>query len=195
MSHAPASTTLVEQLVHLARLGQSGPAAARLSAAQWTALRYFSRANRFSRTPSAFSEYQSTTRGTASQTVKSLVAMGLLERRSNSRDGRSALIELTEAGRAMLAEDPMAELEAVLESLPPERRRGLAQALSQATETLAERRGAAVFGTCRDCTHCACLDDERVFCRSSRTALDAAEVSALCVDFTPLRETPRAPVR
>ena len=41
-----------------------------LSPAQWMALRFFSRANSFSRTPSAFAEFQATTRGTASQAIK-----------------------------------------------------------------------------------------------------------------------------
>src|SRR6476469_6003032 len=51
-----------------------------LTSAQWTAPRYFSRANRFSRTVSAFAEFHATTRGTASQTVKSLIKPGYLAR-------------------------------------------------------------------------------------------------------------------
>src|SRR5262249_9607925 len=43
-----------------------------LSPAQWMALRYLARANTFSRTPSAFAEFQATTRGTASQAIKAL---------------------------------------------------------------------------------------------------------------------------
>ena len=47
-----------------------------LSPAQWMALRYFARANPFSRTPSAFAAFQATTRGTASQAIKALEASG-----------------------------------------------------------------------------------------------------------------------
>ena len=43
-------------------------------------LRYFARANTFSRTPSAFAEFQATTRGTASQAIKVLEARGYLAR-------------------------------------------------------------------------------------------------------------------
>lgn len=39
------------------------------------------------------------------QTVAELEAQGLIERRADPADGRSALIELTEAGRAELLED------------------------------------------------------------------------------------------
>jgi DNA-binding MarR family transcriptional regulator len=49
-----------------------------LSPAQWMALRYFARANSFSRNPSAFAEFQATTRGTASQAIKALEASGYL---------------------------------------------------------------------------------------------------------------------
>src|SRR3974377_1180868 len=51
-----------------------------LSPAQWMALRFFARANSFSRTPSAFAEFQATTRGTASQAIKALEAGGGLAR-------------------------------------------------------------------------------------------------------------------
>lgn len=59
------------------RVGQmvSGPGfAGGLTWAQWTALRYLARANSLSRTPSAFAAFHGTTRGTASQTIKSLIA-------------------------------------------------------------------------------------------------------------------------
>lgn len=171
-------------IVHLARLAHSGPGAGRLSAAQWTALRYFARANRFSRTPSAFSEFHATTRGTASQTVKSLVAMGLLERRSNEADGRSALIDLTEDGRAMLAQDPMADLRAALADQPPEARAALAAQLRAATEALARRRSAPTFGRCDECSHCA-PRDTGAYCHCTQAMLRAEEMGALCIDFTP----------
>ena len=58
-----------------------------LTSAQWMALRYFSRANRFSRTVSAFAEFHATTRGTASQTVKGLIEQGYLARIPSETDG------------------------------------------------------------------------------------------------------------
>ena len=94
-----------ELLVHLARLVHSAAADVSLTPAQWTALRYFASANRLSRTPSAFSEFNATTRGTASQTVKSLIALGLLEKRAHESDGRSFLIELTDSGQALSIEE------------------------------------------------------------------------------------------
>ena len=59
-----------ELLLLVGRLVQADGYEGELSPAQWMALRFFSRANSFSRTPSAFAEFQATTRGTASQAIK-----------------------------------------------------------------------------------------------------------------------------
>ncbi len=174
---------LADLIVHLARLGQSAGDAS-LTAAQWTALRYFARANRFSRTPSAFSEFHATTRGTASQTVKSLVALGLLARHSHGSDGRSTLIEVTPDGHAMLERDPLRALRSVLDALPSEMNHALGQALRHAVADLAQRRAAPMFGTCAECRHCE-PGDEASFCHCTQALLSAPDMAALCVDFRP----------
>ena len=51
-----------------------------LNPAQWESLRFLARANRYSRTPSALAEYLRTTKGTASQTLKSLESKGYVRR-------------------------------------------------------------------------------------------------------------------
>jgi DNA-binding MarR family transcriptional regulator len=174
-----------EQLVHLARLVHGGTREDGLTPAQWTALRYFARANRFSRTPSAFSDFHATTRGTASQTVKSLVAMGLLERRPNEQDGRSALIEVTEQGHALLAHDPLGALAALIDALPATDRQGFAATLARLTGSLARMRCAPVFGACDDCAHCDTSQAGPAYCRCTQTSLADGDMRALCADFVP----------
>src|SRR5690606_25260647 len=78
-----------------------------LTAKQWFALRFFSRANSFSRTLSELAMYQSTTRGTASQTIKSLEQMGYIKRDKSAHDGRSSILTVTEKARKLLADDPL----------------------------------------------------------------------------------------
>ncbi len=187
---------LADLVVHLARLGQSpgryGPACAAaqtLTAAQWTALRYFARANRFSRTPSAFSEFHATTRGTASQTVKSLVALGLLSRQTHATDGRSAVMEVTGAGHDALCHDPMAAMGEVLDRLAPPDRKRLADTLARALADLAQSRNAPIFGNCADCRHCE-VDQEGSYCHCTQNVLSRAEMRALCVDFEPATRAP-----
>ncbi|MCC5955244.1 MAG: winged helix-turn-helix transcriptional regulator [Natronohydrobacter sp.] len=185
--NAAKDTDIADLIVHLARMGQScghAEGTPALTAAQWTALRYFARANRFSRTPSAFSEFHATTRGTASQTVKSLVAMGLLARHSHDSDGRSTLIEVTEAGQAQLRRDPLRDLRRVLGALPETSRAALTNALSQAIADLARVRAAPIFGTCGDCNH---LDSKSSYCHCTHSLLTLPEMQAICVDFQPAR--------
>ena len=78
-----------ELLLLVGRLVQAEGYDGELSPAQWMALRFFARANSFSRTPSAFAEFQATTRGTASQAIKALEAGGYLVRQRSQADGRS----------------------------------------------------------------------------------------------------------
>src|SRR6056297_2870418 len=98
---------IAELLVHVGRAAQSEDARTDLTAAQWTCLRFFARANGSSRTPSAFASFQATTRGTASQIIKSLERRGLVVRRRSERDRRSVRFDLTEQGRAMLDADQL----------------------------------------------------------------------------------------
>jgi len=73
--------TVAELVVQLGCLTRGDGFVANLTFTQWTTLRYFSSANRFSRTVSAFAEFYGTTRGTASQTIKSLVQNDYLTRK------------------------------------------------------------------------------------------------------------------
>src|SRR5437588_10944694 len=67
-----------ELLLLVGRIVQTEGYDGELSPAQWMARRFFARANPFSRTPSALAEFQATTRGTATQTIKAPEAGGYL---------------------------------------------------------------------------------------------------------------------
>src|SRR3982074_3849605 len=81
-----------ELLLLVGRFVQAEGYDGELSPAQWMALRYFARANPFSRTPSAFAEVQAPTRGTATQAIKALAARGYLVRQRSEADGRSVTV-------------------------------------------------------------------------------------------------------
>lgn len=83
---------LIDRLERLARGADTGGA---VNPAQWTALRYLARANRFSRTPAALAEFMQSTRGTVSQTLIALEHKSLLTRTQNERDRRSIDLALT----------------------------------------------------------------------------------------------------
>src|SRR5215207_1682574 len=104
-------------LLQTGRIVQAGGYDGELSPAQWMALRFFARANRFSRTPSAFAEFQATTRGTATQTIKALEAGGYLVRQRLESDGRSVTLRLTDKGNEAVACDPFEVLVRAVDSL------------------------------------------------------------------------------
>ena len=100
------SNVIAELIFHLGRMSTGDGLVEGLTAAQWSALRYFDQANRFSRTPSAFAAFHATTRGTASQTIKSLEAQGYLTRMRSEHDRRSVRLGLTDKAKGSLANDP-----------------------------------------------------------------------------------------
>ena len=132
---SPAS--LAELLELTARKLHSRGHAAGMFPAQWVALRYFSRAPDALRTASELARFQGLTNGPVSRTVRTLVQKGLLTKAAEQPKGRAELLQLTEAGKALLDGDPTLELEAVLGNLPEADRRSLARAL----ELLAARLG------------------------------------------------------
>lgn len=150
LAEALEAAHLIDRLERLARMGEASD---RLNPAQWEALRYLARANRFSRTPAALANYLASTRGTVSRTLASLESKGYVSRSPNARDGRSVDLALTPEAAKALARDPLLALAEDIEramgadaaSLVGGLRRTLVQALA--------RNGGRAFGACFTCRH------------------------------------------
>ncbi len=147
------SRETAELLLQLGRLVQAESYDGELSPAQWMALRFFARANSFSRTPSAFAEFQATTRGTASQAIKALQAGGYLVRQQSKADGRSVSLRLTKKGNKALACDPFEVLVRAVGSLDAEEQTAMHDALHQVLTTVAASGARRRFGVCQDCKY------------------------------------------
>ena len=185
-----------ELLVQVGRLVQAEGYDGELSPAQWMALRFFARANQFSRNPSAFAEFQATTRGTATQTIKSLEAGGYLVRQPSKADRRSVSLRLTSKGKKTLARDPFEVLVRAVDSLDVKERTAMRLALHQVLSTLATNGAHRQIGVCRDCTHFG----REMRCNPPSTGPSADEclllgvpiepedVGLLCVHFQPMNE-------
>lgn len=170
----------------LDRLARSGEAVGALNPAQWEALRFIARANRFSRTPAALAEYLGSTRGTVSQTLIALEQKGHVTREPSPRDRRSVVLELTPKGSEALRRDPILALAADLESTAPDRLEAVVEVLRGALCAMITRNGGRAFGACYTCRHfrqgggsgrgtphhCALLDEP----------LSEAESRAICVE-------------
>ena len=184
-SAADTPDRIAELLVHIGRTARSEDARSGLTAAQWTCLRFFARANGSTRNPSGFASFQATTRGTASQIIKTLETRGLIMRRRSATDGRSACIDLTEAGHAMLARDPLRDMIEVIARLAPTERARFLDTLSRLAFGVAGMREVPAFGTCHDCSHFTPSGDagQSGYCACMAAELATEETSKLCASF------------
>ena len=184
------SRIIADLVLHLGRMASGDGLTEGLTAAQWAALRYFARANRFSRTPSAFAAFHGTTRGTASQTIKSLETQGYLTRTRSEADGRSARLDLIDKASTILARDPFEALVRAADKLPPSLRGHFVSTLQRMLHQVARERGASTFGTCTSCEHLegdgCCREGQAPFaCGFMDEPLLAKELDELCINFVP----------
>jgi len=188
-----------ELLLLVGRLVQADGYDGELSPAQWMALRFFARANSFSRTPSAFAEFQATTRGTASQAIKALEAGGYLVRQRSQADGRSVTLRLTDKGHEVVARDPFEVLVRAVGSLNAQKRAAMRDALHRVLTTIATSRAHRHFGVCQDCAYLS-RGMYRGSTNPNRSALECLlfglpiepdDAGLLCVHFQPKSEAPR----
>jgi DNA-binding MarR family transcriptional regulator len=159
-----------------------------LNPAQWEALRYLGRCNRFSNNPSALSNFLGATKGTVSQTVSSLERKGLLTKVPRAGQGRSLSLLLTAKGQAMLESDPIADLKNAAVELGPD---GAQLVLLLLQHLLAECQSLyqlRTFGKCGSCRYFEAQSNGDVTRRCSYmgAAVYAEDADQICVEHTPL---------
>ena len=183
-----------ELLLLMGRLVQAEGYRGELSPAQWMALRFFSRANQFSRNPSAFAEFQATTRGTASQVIKVLEAGGYLIRQRSAADGRSVGLRLTDKGKEAIARDPFEALVRAVDSLDPEEQTAMHGALRRVLTTVATSGEHRHFGICQDCEHLERATRSALECLLFGVPIEPEDAGLLCVHFSAKERAPRGPI-
>src|ERR1700676_2920113 len=157
------------------------------------ALRFFARANSFSRTPSAFAAFQAATRGAASQAIKALEAGGYLVRQRSHADGRSVTVRLTHKGNKTIARDPFEGLVRAVDSLEAEEQTAMRDALHHVLTTLAASGAHRHFGVCQDCAYLGgetCCSStsatgSALECQLFRVPIQPEDGRLLCVHFEP----------
>jgi DNA-binding MarR family transcriptional regulator len=172
-----------ELLLLVGRLVKADGYEGELSPAQWMALRFFARANSFSRTPSAFADFQATTRGTASQAIRALEAGGYLVRLRSEADGRSVALRLTRKGHEVVERDPFDALVRAVGSLDPQEQTAMHDALHRVLATLAGSGTHQHFGVCRDCAHLSGEMNAVPECLLFGATIEPDDAVLLCVHF------------
>jgi DNA-binding MarR family transcriptional regulator len=182
------SRAIAELVFHLGRIASGEGLVEGLTAAQWAVLRYFAQANRFSQTPSAFAAFHATTRGTASQTIKSLENQGYLTRMRSEEDKRSVRLVLTDKARGILANDPLESLVRAADSLAPSVQGNFANVLQRMLGQVSQERGKPPFGTCTSCQHLESDDcngggQGPYACGFTSEPLLPEELNGVCINF------------
>ena len=182
------SRAIAELVFHLGRIATGEGLVEGLTAAQWAALRYFAQANRFSQTPSAFAAFHGTTRGTASQTIKSIETLGYLTRMRSEDDRRSVRLVLTEKARDILVNDPLGSLVRAADSLPQSVRGHFANTLQRMLGHVTQERGKPPFGTCTSCQYlesngCSREGQAPYECGLTSDPLLLEELDGICINF------------
>ena len=161
-----------------------------LTRAQWAALRFFGRATRYSQTLTAFADYHATSLASASQTLKVLVAKGLLVRSRSENDSRSARFSLTKKGWLLLETDPVMELVRAISALSRSDLARLSTLMKTVHSSMAEVRRCANLGVCGTCAHFkepfGQQDDDAVgFCSRVKGDICAKDFCMLCTKYRP----------
>ncbi len=182
--HEQPADNLAAMMRHLVRAAEPDGEHQGLTPLQWSALRYLALANDISRTVSGFAAYNATSKGTASQVIKTLVDKELVRRERSPHDARSAQLLLTPGGQRALESGGDNHLSAAIGALSDAERQRLEQLLAALMERLQPPQGRAQLGSCHDCCHLGEAGGTPLCCRTGRT-LAATELQALCASHAP----------
>jgi DNA-binding MarR family transcriptional regulator len=142
---------IVYALERVSRLMRAAEFSDGLNPAQWEALRFLARANRFSNSPGALTRYLGATKGTISQTVQALERKKLVEKSERPGEKRSVVLRLTERGRSVMTKDPWSALAQSCDALGGKTRRRMDRGLAEMLAQEITNRLAPTFGSCTTC--------------------------------------------
>jgi DNA-binding MarR family transcriptional regulator len=179
-----AAGLIVSTLERLARLMRAADFDDGLNPAQWEALRYLARANRFSNSPGALTRYLGATKGTISQTIKSLERKALIAKAGRADEKRSVTLGLTLKGLELLQRDPWRVLVTEAEGLSGKTQRRMAKGLTSLLGAEIARHAYPTFGCCPDCRFFA-KGSGTLRCTLFDAPLAAVETQQICVAHQP----------
>ena len=176
---------IAELVDRLGRIAHGLQYTSGLNPAQWEALRFLARANRFSRSPGAIARYMGTTRGTVSQTLIALESKGYIARSRCDADRRAVSIELTDTGRALIDDDPLCLVLRAADALSCEAQGQLADGLEGLVRSVQDAKGMPEIGPCLSCVHFrpGAAADAACYCALNDAMLSPEETGRLCVEF------------
>jgi len=144
---------IVWPLERLARLMRAREHEDGLNPAQWEALRFLARANRFSNSPGALTRYLGATKGTISQTLMALERKGFVSKSQREGGRKSIRLTLTPKGQDALSRDPWADLATAADGLGGKTKRRMQRGLDELLADELKHAALASFGVCTSCRY------------------------------------------
>ncbi len=145
------ATGVIQSLERVARLMRSEEFEIGLNPAQWEALRYVARANRFSNSSIALTKFLGATKGTISQTLIALERKQLITKTKRDGERRSIALGLTDEGLEMLEQDPWQQLITIVETFKPKQIDTLGKATGTLLTSQLDKKDLPSFGVCQTC--------------------------------------------
>ena len=168
-----------ELINRLARFDAATAWGGDLNPTQRAVLDYLGQANRFSRSPSHVADYLRSTRGTVSQSFKSLTQKGYVTEHQSTLDKRAISFDLTAKGKGVV--NAGNSLTDVLTNYPEDKKEHLLASLKEVLgETLSQNTGRS-FGVCKTCKHHEVKSDGG-FCRLLAEPLLPIETTQICFE-------------
>ncbi len=166
--------------------------------AQWEALRYLARANKYSLTPSMVANFLGTTKGTASQTLRSLENKGYVKRVPSKLDKRVTIVTPTEAGLKKLGGDPLGRVLMQVDKADSEEKAVLLKSLERLLTLVKNQTNGCHFGYCPQCKNFG--QDSAIigngsagFCKLSKEELAHTDITKICAKFNQLSAPASSP--
>ena len=153
-----------------------------LNPTQSAVLEYLARANRFSRSPSQVADYLGTTRGTISQSLKSLGQKGYVVEHPSLVDRRTISFDLTKKGTdAAQASNVISE---TIANMDDGSSRNLEISLEILLVGLLKDSEGRYFGICKDCSHFSAKGGAG-YCTLLTEVLTLRETNQICHEQVP----------
>lgn len=179
-------TRIRELINRIARLDAAGGWREDLNPTQVRVLEYLHRANRFSCSPSHVADYLGSTRGTVSQTLKSLVTKGYVTEQHPSSDKRVVSYGLTKDGSKVATSVNRTEEE--LGSISATKKDVVERELTSLLHRIIAPNNQRPFGLCRQCKHHRVQGKTR-FCELLGVPLTPIDADKICHEQEPSSAT------
>ncbi len=151
---------------------------------QLNALYFLNRCNRYSDTHQGVSEYFGLTKGTVSQTLKTLENKGLITKEQDKQDGRVFHLKVTEEGEKLIESFlPTQTGKRALKTLDDETQTQLVESLRQLLQSMQKSNEMKLFGICRTCRFNQNRGKAGIFCELTQESLSRTDIGLICREY------------